>query len=136
MRARRVAVATGGALGLSSTRRAALLAVVLCMVALSVAVPLRNYVAQRHELVTVRAEQDRLRSEVDQLQARERALTNPSEVQALARERLRFVMPGETPYMVQFPGAPAGDAVAAPGVPASGEAWYVRLARSVVGRAG
>ena len=52
-RPRGVVAATTGLLGLSSTRRAAILAVVVCALALSVAVPLRNYVAQRQELAAV-----------------------------------------------------------------------------------
>lgn len=131
-RARRVAVATGVALGLSSTRRAALLALVVCALALSVAVPLRNYVTQRRELAAVQAEQERLRTEVDDLAARKRALSDPAWVQALARERLRFVLPGETPYMVQLP-APAPAPVTAAAPPMPEEPWYVRLAHDVLG---
>ena len=47
-------------LGLSSTKRAAVLAVVVCALALTVAVPLRNYVAQRQELAAVTEQQREL----------------------------------------------------------------------------
>jgi len=42
--------ATSGLLGLSSTRRAAILALVVCAVALTVVVPLRNFVAGRQQI--------------------------------------------------------------------------------------
>ena len=64
--------ATTGLLGLSSTKRAALLAVVVCALALTVAVPLRNYVAQRQELAAVTEQQRALAAEVDEL-TRQRA---------------------------------------------------------------
>ena len=50
-----------------STRRAVILASVVCALALSLAVPLRNYVAQRQELSTVLAENDRLAAQVEEL---------------------------------------------------------------------
>ena len=54
---RGVVAATTGLLGVSSTRRAAVLALVVCALALTVAVPLRNYVAQRQELAAVTEQQ-------------------------------------------------------------------------------
>ena len=59
-RAETVVAATTELLGLSSTRRAAVLAAVLCALALTVSVPLRNYMAQRQELATVTAQQEAL----------------------------------------------------------------------------
>ena len=52
-----VVAATTGFLGISSARRAAILAIVVCALALSVAVPLRSYVAQRQELAAVTQQQ-------------------------------------------------------------------------------
>ena len=129
-RAGSVVAATTGLLGLSSTRRAAVLALVVCALALTVVVPLRNYVAQRQELAAVTAQQRRLTSEVDEL-TRERArLADPEEVAAEARSRLGYVRPGEVPYVVQLPSTgddPALDP-ATDGMP-----WYRQLWREVEG---
>lgn len=143
--ARRAARATGGALGLSTARRAAVLAVVVCALALTVAVPLRNYVTQRHEIAAVAEQQRRSQADVDRLTADRAALADPAHVEALARQRLGYARPGETPYRVQLPGdasppSPttpnAGSAVGGgPGLPPSeGDLpWYTRVARGTLG---
>lgn len=91
--------------GVSNTKRAAVLAVVVCALALTVAVPLRTYLSQRSEIATQQQRQDRLRGQVDQLQRRNQQLQDPEQIKAEARKRLRYVMPGETPYLVQLPEA-------------------------------
>lgn len=90
-------------LGLS-TGRAVILGVVVCALALTLAVPLRTYFSQRSELESVLAERRALQKDVDDLQTQKSQLDEPSRIAADARERLRFVMPGETPYQVQMPG--------------------------------
>ncbi|MEJ2864984.1 FtsB family cell division protein [Actinomycetospora flava] len=139
-RARRAAQATGGALGLSTARRAAVLAVVVCAVALTVAVPLRNYVTQRHELAAVAAEQERLAGDVRSLTDERAALRDPAHVEALARERLGYARPGEVPYRVQLPGDAGNPRDARDTDPRAGlppeEAelpWYSRVARTTLG---
>ncbi|WP_345339720.1 septum formation initiator family protein, partial [Actinomycetospora succinea] len=139
-RARRAAQATGGALGLSTARRAAVLAVVVCAVALTVAVPLRNYVTQRHELAAVAAEQERLAGDVRTLTDERAALRDPAHVEALARERLGYARPGEVPYRVQLPGDagrprdPRDTDPRAGLPPAEAELpWYARVARTTLG---
>jgi cell division protein FtsB len=127
-RARGVVAATTGFLGLSSTRRAAALALVVCALALTVAVPLRNYVAQRQELAAVSEQQQVLAAEVARLQQERARLSDPAEIEAQARSRLGYVMPGEVPYVVQLPVAPRPDPAdaASAGVP-----WYRVLWREV-----
>jgi cell division protein FtsB len=126
-RAGSVVAATTELLGLSSTRRAAILALVVCALALTVVVPLRNYVAQRQELDAVSAQQEALTAEVDQLNRQREQLANPAEVAAQARSRLGYVRPGEVPYVVQLPstGLTAADP-ASDGIP-----WYRQLWREV-----
>jgi cell division protein FtsB len=127
-RTRGVVAATTGLLGLSSTKRAAILALVVCALALTVAVPLRNYVAQRQELAAVSDQQKALAAEVDTLTQQRARLSDPAEVAAQARSRLGYVLPGDVPYVVQLPVPvdtdPAPDADA--GVP-----WYRKLWREV-----
>ncbi|WP_328305343.1 FtsB family cell division protein [Actinomycetospora sp. NBC_00405] len=141
-RARRAAAATGGALGLSTARRAAVLAVVVCALALTVAVPLRNYVTQRHEIAAVAAEQERLARDVATLTDERAALRDPAHIEALARERLGYARPGEVPYRVELPGdanAPRDPRDAGSGAelpPAEADLpWYARVARTTLGTA-
>ena len=53
---------------MTGTRRAAMFAMVLCALALSIAVPLRTYLSQRDELRDVGAEQQKLRETVAALE--------------------------------------------------------------------
>ena len=121
-------------LGITSPRRAALLAAVACVLALSVAVPLRNYVSQRSELAAVHEQQLIMSDKVAELERRRALLSDPRHVQAQARERLRYVRPGEAPYVVQLPPGQTAAAVAGIGdtvVPR--ELWYGRLWKSING---
>ncbi|WP_233159151.1 septum formation initiator family protein [Pseudonocardia sp. MH-G8] len=127
-RARGVVAATTGLLGLSSTKRAAILALVVCALALTVAVPLRNYVAQRQELAAVSEQQQALGVEVAELTQQRARLSDPAEIEAQARSRLGYVMPGEVPYVVQLPVAPEP---AAPTGADAGVPWYHVLWREV-----
>ncbi|WP_226363480.1 FtsB family cell division protein [Pseudonocardia abyssalis] len=125
-RAGTVVAATTGMLGVSSTRRAAVLAIVVCALALTVAVPLRNYVAQQQELAAVTEQQEALAAEVDELSRESARLSDPAVTAAEARSRLGYVAPGETPYVVQLPVDPTTEVVADP---FRDEPWYRRLWR-------
>ena len=127
-RAGSVVAATTGLLGVSSTRRAAVLALVVCALALTVVVPLRNYVAQRQELAAVTAQQQALTTEVDRLTHERARLDDPEEIASEARSRLGYVRPGEVPYVVQFPST-GQDAAADPAT--DGLPWYRQLWREV-----
>lgn len=130
-RAGEVVARTTGMLGLSSTKRAAILAIVVCALALTVAVPLHNYVSQRQELARVTAQQEILQGEVAGLSAQRDTLSDPAEIAAQARTRLGYVAPGETPYVVQLPTPPAAvpdSGQAEPGVP-----WFRTLWTDVSG---
>ncbi|GAA1247592.1 hypothetical protein GCM10009609_08930 [Pseudonocardia aurantiaca] len=107
-----------------------MLAVVVCALALTVVVPLRNYVAQRQELAAVTEQQQALADEVARLTQEQSRLADPAEVAAQARSRLGYVMPGEVPYVVELPpGAIAGPAPD----PHAGVPWYRSLWREVAG---
>jgi len=118
--------------GITSPRRAAILAVVVCALALSVAVPLRNYMGQRSELAAVHEQQQILADKIGELQRRRDLLSDPQHVQAQARERLRYVRPGEAPYLVQLP--PGAIAAAGTGhAEAPRQLWYTELWKSING---
>lgn len=122
----------GHFVGITSPRRAAILAAVVCMLALSVAVPLRNYAGQRSELAAVYEQQHVLADKVAELQRRRDLLADPQHIQAQARERLRYVRPGEAPYLVQLP--PGAIAAAGTGhAEAARQLWYAELWKSING---
>ena len=112
------------------TTRAAVLAVVLCVLALALTVPLRQYVAQRGKVAKLRAKQQQAQARVDALEARKARLQDPAYVEQLARERLNFVRPGEVPYILLTP-SPTPTPVS-PGTPTrksvGGDGpWFSRL---------
>ncbi|MBB4688314.1 FtsB family cell division protein [Amycolatopsis jiangsuensis] len=88
---------------MSTTRRAAVVAIVVCALAFTVAVPLRTYLSQRSEVREQEAQRAQLQQEVAQLRNRKGQLSDPAQIEAEARRRLRYVKPGETPYVVQLP---------------------------------
>lgn len=120
------------ALGLSTTRRAALVATVVCALAFTLAVPLRTYLSQQADMAEQERLQRELRREVAELKRRREELDDPAQVEAEARRRLGYVMPGETPYVVQLPEQSA-DAARDPGTVPDGAsgAWYEQLWGSV-----
>lgn len=121
-------------LGLSTTRRAAMFAIVVCALALSVAVPLRTYLAQRDEVQVQEQRQAELRVQVEQLEARKAQLGDPAQLEAEARRRLRYVMPGETPYIVELPGDHDTGADGQPvQQPPQQQSWYGTLWNAVTG---
>jgi len=121
-------------LGRLTTRRAALLAVVVCALALSVAVPLHTYLSQRDDLAQQLQQQQALRDQENQLTQRAAQLSDPAQVEAEARTRLHFVLPGETPYEVQLPGAvPSSGQGGAGQHPGAAGSWYEKLWNSIVG---
>nr|WP_233158357.1 septum formation initiator family protein [Actinokineospora bangkokensis] len=121
--------------GLSTTRRAAVFATVVCALALSVSVPLRTYLSQRSDVAAQEQKQADLRREVDELERRRAELADPAHVRAEARTRLRYVMPGETPYMVELPGQTGGGPVdQTTTAPPRRGAWYEDLWDSVNGK--
>jgi cell division protein FtsB len=122
-------------LGLSNTRRAAVAAIVVCALAFTVAVPLRTYLSQRSDMSVQEQRQEQLEAEVAEFEERKAELADPTQVEAEARRRLRYVMPGETPYMVQLP---EDEREAEQPPPGQGQvpdgAWYQRLWDSAAGR--
>jgi cell division protein FtsB len=126
---RPLGVRIGYAVGVTSGRRAALLAAVICVLILSVAVPLRNYVGQRAELSAVYEQQQILTDKIAELDRRRVLLADPEHIETQARERLRYVRPGEAPYLVQLP--PGETVAAAGGVPAPVPPWYTQLWKSI-----
>jgi len=113
----------------STARRAAILAVVVCVLTLTIAGPVRTYFSQRTEQQQLASAESQLRSQISNLEQQKGKLADPAYIAAQARERLGFVMPGDTPYQVQLPaGALTPTAQPAPPPTAhSDQPWYTAL---------
>ncbi|MDT5072167.1 MAG: hypothetical protein QOH82_1487 [Mycobacterium sp.] len=114
----------------SAARRAAILAVVVCVLTLTIAGPVRTYFGQRTEMKQLTDAQAQLRSQITDLEQQKVKLADPVYIAAQARERLGFVMPGDIPYQVQLPPSDMPQATPVgtdPAKPPSGQPWYTSL---------
>ena len=82
------------------TSRAAVLAVVLCAIALSLAYPVREYIAQRRQIDQLQAERQVLTTQLRQLAQQQGRLNDPAYIEQLARNKLHLCMRGATCYVI------------------------------------
>lgn len=82
------------------TPRAAILTAVTAVVCFSVALPVRDLVAQRQRINALEARQDVAKAELEVLNGQIARWNDPAFVAAQARERLHFVLPGQVGYVV------------------------------------
>jgi cell division protein FtsB len=110
------------------TGRAAVLAIVLCAIALTLAYPVREYIADRRQLDQLAASNARLAQRVEHLRAEARSLASPTIIEQEARDDLRMCFPEQTCYEV----IPVVTSHAkAGGAKPAGSPWYGRLWASV-----
>jgi cell division protein FtsB len=111
------------------TGRAAVLAVVICAIALSLAYPVREYVTQRKQIDALVAQQQVMLNQVKGLEQEQARLSNPVYIEQLARQELDMCFPHTTCYIVAGGQQQAGTtAQAAKAGPAP---WYDKLWQSV-----
>ena len=110
------------------TGRAAVLAVVICAIALSLAYPVREYITQRKQIDALVAQQQVMLNQVKGLQQQQARLNDPDYIEKVARQQLDMCFPRTTCYIVTGGQSPASTArTPRPGpVP-----WYDKLWRSV-----
>ncbi|MFS8200675.1 FtsB family cell division protein [Streptomyces sp. CWNU-52B] len=87
------------------TGRAALLALVLCSLVLALAYPIRQYVSQRAEVADLQHRREQARARVEELRDLKARWQDDAYAEQRIRERLHYVMPGETGYIVIDPDA-------------------------------
>ena len=87
-------------LGASLTTRAIALVVVLLVLTISYATSLRIYFAQAHDIAATQAEISERQQKIGELQGELGRWGDPDHVRTQARERLGWVVPGETGYQV------------------------------------
>ena len=110
------------------TGRAALLAVVICAIALSLAYPVREYIAQRQQIDQLLAQQQTLSAQVHALQQQDVQLSQTWYVEQQAEDQLHMCFPDEHCYQVVS--GQTAKATAKPVQPPS-DPWYAKLWQSV-----
>jgi cell division protein FtsB len=118
------------------TRRVVVLVALGVLCALVLAPPLRLYIEQQQHISALRGEIAQRESDVERLQGEVGLWEDDAYVAAQARDRLNFVMPGETGFVVPDPepaeggGTEEGEAVLRPDAAPEGT-WYARMWSSV-----
>jgi cell division protein FtsL len=110
------------------TSRAAVLAVVICAIALSLAYPVREYVAQHRQIDQLVAQRQTMLTQVKNLEAQQARLSDRSYIEQLARQELDMCFPGTQCYVVE--GSQSAIAGAHPRQAGSAP-WYAKLWQSV-----
>jgi cell division protein FtsB len=110
------------------TSRAAVLAVVVCAIALSLAYPVREYIAQRRQIDQLQAQSQASTAELERLRAEALRLGQPAYIEQQAQDRLHMCLPGTSCYVI-IGGRPAASSAAVSAAAAT--PWYERLWHSV-----
>lgn len=82
------------------TSRAAILAIVVCAITLSLAYPVREYIAQRRQISALEAQQQAVAKRVAALEKRKAQLSDDDYIRRQAARRLHFCYPGRKCYIV------------------------------------
>ncbi|WUH97525.1 septum formation initiator family protein [Spirillospora sp. NBC_00431] len=112
------------------TSRAAILAVVMCAIALSLAYPVREYIAQRKEIADLQRKEAVARRQVEILAQRKQQLGEKSYIEREATRRLHYCRPDVKCYIVLDGGGGDGRQARKDG-PTTRPPWYESLWRSV-----
>ena len=120
----------------SLTTRAIALVVVLLVLTISYASSLRIYFAQSHEIASTRAEIAERQQRISELEGTVARWGEPDYVRTQARQRLGWVVPGETGYqVVDAEGNPLGGGAEIESSTATADqpqdAWWAELWGSV-----
>lgn len=122
--------------GLRLTQRALILLVVVVLLLISYATTLRVYFDQQHQIAQTRQQIAEHQQSISALQGEVQRWNDPAYVEAQARERLGWVLPGETGFRVIGPdGQPyaGGQQIGTGQLPASGHpaTWWETMWASV-----
>ena len=82
------------------TGRAAILAVVVCAIVMSLAYPVREYIAQRRQIAELEEQRARGLEELRRLTEQNRRLSDPDYIRQQARARLHYCGAGEKCFVV------------------------------------
>jgi cell division protein FtsB len=107
------------------TSRAAVLALLVCAIALTLAYPIREYIAEHRQIAQLEAESAQLAGRLRALKAQQQALASPVYIEQQARDQLHMCFPTQTCYVVVSPPPARGKAAR------SHAPWYSVLWKSI-----
>jgi cell division protein FtsB len=90
------------------TGRALILGAVLVLLVVLLAAPLHRFLTARSALAQSVSARDNGQRDLKQLQQLNAQLSDPAYIEAQARSRLQYAMPGDTVYQVVEPGQQSG----------------------------
>ena len=82
------------------TGRALILGAVLVLLVVLLAAPLHRFLAARSAVAQSEAQRNESQQQLKQLQELDKQLSDPAYIQAQARSRLQYAMPGDTVYQI------------------------------------
>jgi cell division protein FtsB len=82
------------------TARAAILVLAVASVMVAVALPLKIWLGQRGDIASLAAQTHRAESRIAQLTTQDKRWHNSGYIEAQARERLHYVLPGQKTFIV------------------------------------
>jgi cell division protein FtsB len=82
------------------TGRAAVVAIVLCGIALSLAYPVREYIAQRRQIDQLEAQSAQIQAQREALLRESKLLHSPAYIAQQARDRLHMCLPTQVCYEI------------------------------------
>lgn len=111
-----------------SNFRMLMLIAALLAVLFSIAMPFRSLIQQRREINALNAEISQSQTAIADLKNQKQRLRDPAYVEALARDRLNYVFPGEVGFVV-LDEETSTEVTEVPGalVPNDDSAWYSKL---------
>lgn len=112
-------------------KRAVVLSLVIGVVALTLAMPLRTYFSQHTEFSQLEESNAQLRDQVADYQQKVNEQNDPAYIEAQARERLKLVKPNETPFVMLYPDEAAKSAAREREAAHEANPWYGNLWQSV-----
>ncbi|MGO9294631.1 MAG: FtsB family cell division protein [Streptosporangiaceae bacterium] len=112
------------------TSRAAVLAIVVCAIAMSLAYPVREYLSQRRQIAELTVAREQIDAQLRRLAAQQRELRSPAYIEQQARDKLHMCLPTQTCYVVVGVGHHSARAAGSAAHPA-GSPWYRRVWSSV-----
>jgi cell division protein FtsB len=106
-----------------------ILSLVLLVLLLAYAYPVRVYLAQQAEIAALEGSQASQRGKIEQLNEQAAKWNDPEYVKSQARKRLHMVLPGEKPIVVIDPsnGQASGGTAAQAGGDPRARPWYGKL---------
>lgn len=113
------------------TARAAILVLAVASVMVAVALPLKIWLGQRGDIASLTAQTRQTEVTIAQLTAQHKRWQNPGYVEAQARDRLHYVLPGQKTYIVLGRGHGSKGASGRQQAEATTGPWYSQFWQSV-----